>query len=166
MRLLATLEAGRQDVLDAVSNLSFEQASLRAVPGCWSIVECLEHVVIVEERYLDWLLNGTFIDARRDADKEMRLFTIMRSRLTRVEAPAVFLPQARFETLTDATAAFAATRDRTVALVRERGEAIYSIGAEHPYFGRVNGAELLELMDAHARRHAEQIRDIRELARV
>jgi hypothetical protein len=36
---------------------------------------------------------------------------------------------------------------------------LYSIGAKHPYFGNVNGVEIVRLIDGHASRHAEQIRE-------
>jgi hypothetical protein len=82
--------------------------------------------------------------------------------LTKVEAPDAVRPRGRFGTLDTALAEFQAVRDHSVQLVEERGDALYSIGAEHPYFGKVNGAELIQLIDGHARRHAEQIRETRE----
>jgi hypothetical protein len=80
--------------------------------------------------------------------------------LTKVEAPEVLRPRGRFATFDDALAAFQAIRDRNVGEVRERGKAIYSLGISHPRFGELNGGELVQLMDGHARRHADQIREL------
>ena len=159
MSLLSILEAGRLDFLDATAEISPEQGSARPAPGCWSVLECIEHVVIAEDRYLSWISNGTSIAPQRNQDRELRLFTTIRSRLTRVQAPEVLWPAGRFDSLTAALAEFKAVRDRSVQLVEERGESLYSIGARHPYFGDVNGVELIQLMDGHARRHADQIRE-------
>jgi hypothetical protein len=64
--------------------------------------------------------------------------------------------------LSDALAEFKATRNRSVQLIQERGADLYSVRANHPYFGDLNGAELIQLIDGHARRHADQIREICE----
>jgi uncharacterized protein YjbI with pentapeptide repeats len=157
--LVAILEAGRLDFLDAVRDITPEQASTRPAPECWSVLECIEHVVTVESRYLDWICGGTVIAPRRNAERELRLFMIVRSRLTKVETPDVFRPQGRFETLAAALAEFRTVRDRSVQVVQESGQWVYSIGAKHPYFGNLNGVELVHLIDGHARRHADQIRE-------
>ena len=159
MGLVSILEAGRRDFLGATREISPEQAPAKLTPGSWSVLECIEHVVTVEDRYLGWISSGTAVAPRRDAEKEIRLFTIIRSRLTKVEAPEVVRPLGRFKTLVAALAEFNAVRDRSVQVVQERGESIYSIGGKHPYFGNVNGAELVQLIDGHARRHADQIRE-------
>ncbi|MGC4050507.1 MAG: pentapeptide repeat-containing protein [Paludibaculum sp.] len=82
----------------------------------------------------------------------------MRNTLEKREAPAAVRPQSRFATLEEARAAFLKTRDQAIRQVEERGEALYALGVKHPFFGSVNGAELVQLMDGHARRHADQIR--------
>jgi hypothetical protein len=153
------LEQGRRDFLDATDGISQEQARARPTPGSWSVLECVEHVVIAEDRFLSWIANGLQIAPRPDSDKELRLFTTIRSRLTKFQAPEPVLPQGRCGTLEEAVGEFQAARDRSVRLVAECGEALYAIGAKHPYFGDVNGAELIQLIDGHARRHADQIRE-------
>jgi hypothetical protein len=162
MRLIAILEAGRRDFLDAAREISPEQACAKPTAKCWSVVECAEHVIAVEDRYLSWISSGREVAPRRDFEKEMRLFTTIRSRLTTVEAPAVVQPRGRFSTFAAALAEFQAVRDRSIQSAEERGDTLYSIVAAHPYFGEVNGAELMQLIDGHARRHADQIREIHE----
>jgi uncharacterized protein YjbI with pentapeptide repeats len=159
MSLIATLDDGRRDFLDATRNISEEQASAKPAPECWSALECIEHVVTVEDRYLGWISSGTAVAPQRNDEKEIRLFTTIRSRLTKVEAPEAVRPRGRFHSLAAALAEFNAVRDRSVQMVQGRGEALYSIGVKHPYFGNLNGAELVHLIDGHARRHADQIRE-------
>jgi len=163
MSLVTTLEDGRLDFLDAARDIVPERASARPAPGAWSALECIEHVVIVEGRYLGWLLNGVPISPKKDMDKEFRLFTLIRSRLTKMDAPEVIWPAGRFDSLATALAEFKATRDRSVQAVEERGDSIYAVSARHPFFGEMNGAELIHLMDGHARRHADQIREACEI---
>jgi hypothetical protein len=157
MDLTAILEAGRRDSLDATRNISPEQASAKPARECWSVLECIEQVV--EGRYLGWISNGAAIAPQRNPEKELRLFTIVRSRLTKVESPEAVRPRGRFVTLAIALAEFEAVRDRSVQVVQERGDALYSGGTTHPGFGNLNGAEMVQLIDGHARRHADQIRE-------
>jgi len=161
--LVAILEAGRRDFLDATRDISQEQSSSPPVLGIWSVLECIEHVVAVEGRYLDWISRGIPVTPHRDAEKELRLFTIIGSRLTKVEAPEAVRPRGRFKSLAAAVSGFQAVRDCSVQVVEERGEALYSIGVKHPYFGDLNAVELIQLIDGHARRHADQIREAGEM---
>ena len=149
MSLISILEAGRRDFLDAISS------NVKPRSG-WSVLECIEHVVAVEERHLEWISSAVDIVPARDAEKELRLFSIMRSRLTKVEAPESFLPSGRFATMEAAVTAFQSARDGMVQTVREHGEAIYALGVNHPYFGDINGGELVQLVDGHARSQAAQ----------
>jgi len=154
------LEAGRRDFLEATRGVSEEDALVRPQAGSWCVVECVEHVIRVEERYLGFMAEGTPITAQRDTRRELRLFTMIRSRLTPLEAPEVLRPQGRFDSLGAAMAEFQAVRDRSVQVAEKYGEGLCGIGGKHPRFGDLNGAEFMQLIDGHARRHAEQIREI------
>jgi hypothetical protein len=162
MSLITILEAGRRDFLEAAQSVPQGQASRKPAPQCWSVLECIEHVAVAEGRFLSWISSGTAIQPQRDTDKEIRLFNTIRSRATKIEAPEPVRPQGRFETLEAALAAFNEARDLSIQLVQDRGDSLYSIGANHPRFGNMNGAEVIHLIDGHARRHAEQIREICE----
>jgi uncharacterized protein YjbI with pentapeptide repeats len=162
MDLTSILEAGRRDFLEATLDIPGNQASAKTAGTGWSVLECIEHVVAVEERYLGWLADAAETAPPRDAAKELRLFTAIRNRLTKVEAPEAVRPRGRFDHLASARAAFEAVRNRSVQMVAGRGDALYSVGFRHPRFGHVNGAEAVQLIDGHARRHADQIREIRD----
>ncbi|MEO8100541.1 MAG: DinB family protein [Acidobacteriota bacterium] len=159
MSLTSTLEAGRRDFLEATADLTPQQASTKPSPNAWSVLECIEHVVTVEHRFLGWIANGAEITPQRNGDNELRLFTMIRNRETKVEAPEVVRPTGRFTNLSDALAEFNAARDRSVEVITSHGEKLYALGAKHPRFGDLNGAEVFHVIDGHARRHAEQIRE-------
>jgi hypothetical protein len=46
MNLVEALEAGRQDLLEAVANLNDGEAAAKPSPERWSVLECIEHVVM------------------------------------------------------------------------------------------------------------------------
>jgi hypothetical protein len=157
MRIAAILEAGRQDFLAACSGITDADAAKRLQASSWTVLEIIEHVTLVEERYLRWIEQGDTGAPPPDADKEMRIFMMIRNRDQQREAPDAMWPTGRFLAISEATAAFNEIRNRALAMA---GEALYSLAAEHPFFGRLNGAEWMQLIDGHARRHADQIRDL------
>ena len=49
------LERGREDFLAAVAGIPESQVTIRPDPARWSVLDCVEHVVTVEQRFLGWL---------------------------------------------------------------------------------------------------------------
>jgi DinB superfamily len=156
------LERSREEFLAAVAGLTEAQAKARPDPDRWSVLDCVEHVAFVEDRFFGWLEKAEKLDApRRDTEKEIRLMMMLPDRSVRVKAPEAVLPTGRFTTLEQALAQFNARRTRSVQFAEERSSDLYSLAAEHPRFGPVNGVELLIIAAGHSRRHAEQIRETR-----
>jgi uncharacterized damage-inducible protein DinB len=156
------LERGREEFLAAVAGLSDEQSTTRPDPARWSVLDCVEHVTIVEDRFLGWLHNAKKADAPRfDKEKEAGLLARVADRSSRANAPEAVVPAGRFSNLDQALQQFNANRDRSVQFARDRFDELYCLSAEHPRFGPVNGSELLMIITAHARRHAAQIQEVR-----
>lgn len=153
------LEAGRRSFLEAVAEVSPALANRRPNLGSWTVLEVIEHVVLVESRYLSWLAEGEGDAPPRDGDNEMRLFLMIRNREEKRQAPDAVWPSGRFKSLEEAVAAFHEVRDRALAMV---DDSLHTLAVKHPFFGRVNGGELMQLIDGHARRHAEQVQEIVE----
>jgi hypothetical protein len=162
-QIIQDLERSREDFKTAVDGLSEAGARIRPAPERWSVLECVEHVVTVEERFQGRLDAEARADAPRpDKEKEARLAMTVVDRTARAQAPEPAQPKGRFQTLIEAVEAFHAARDRSIQLAEERREQVYSVAWEHPRFGLLNGGELLVLIAGHARRHAAQIRETRE----
>ena len=155
------LESSRQDFLAAFESVSDERAAAKPDPARWSALECAEHVIIVEERFLGWLETAQRTDiAQPDAGKESGLFTRIQDRSTRVQAPESVHPTGRYRTVEEARALFNAIRDRSIQMAREQGAGLYLLNTDqHRRFGPMNGAELMHVIAGHSRRHAAQIRE-------
>jgi hypothetical protein len=159
--LATTLEDSRLEVAASVATLTDFDAK-RNPPSGWSALEVLEHLTIVEDRFLGRVAEGEqFETPQVDHEKEGKLTGMILDRSTRVQAPEAVQPTGKFKTLVEALAAFDAARERTQHVVRTRGDELYSVKVTHPRFGELNGVELLHLMSGHARRHADQIREAR-----
>src|SRR5438876_12296958 len=118
--ILSVLENSRQQFIAASEGVLEAQAKTAPAPGRWSVLDCVEHVTIVEERFLGWLENGRKLDAPRiDPQIEARLEARVRDRSTKVEAPEPVRPTGRFASLAEALEQFGATRARSMRFASE-----------------------------------------------
>lgn len=156
------LERCREEFLATAAGLSEEQAKTRPDPARWSVLDCVEHVTFVEERFLNMLNAAGKLDAPRiDKQREANLTARIPDRSTRINAPEAVVPTGRFATLEQALDQFKNNRARTIQFAQDRCDDLYLLDAEHARFGKVNGMEFLLIISNHARRHAAQIREVR-----
>ncbi len=164
--LIQALEGSREEFVTAAAGVSEEQAKLSPGEGRWSVLQCVEHIVTAEGRFLGWLENPENIPAPpEDKQKEAMLAERLPSRATKVQAPEGSQPKGRFTTLAEALNAFTSARQRSIQFAQEKGQGLYAIATKHPFFGPINGAELMVMIAGHSQRHAAQIREIKEQLR-
>ena len=162
MEHVKNLEASRDEFIAAASGLTEAQVKRQPEPGRWSVLECAEHIVITEGRFLSWLETASTEGApARDLDKEAQLAARVSSRTSKAQAPDPAKPVGRFAALSDALAEFQAVRARTIQFAAAKGDGLYALATQHPFFGPLNGAELVVLIAGHTRRHGAQIKEVR-----
>lgn len=160
--IVQVLENSRREFTEAAGGLTDGQAGLCPETGRWSVLECIEHVTIVEGRFLGWLEQAKHLPtATVDRDKEARMAALVTDRSRRAEAPEAVRPAGRFTHLSQALEEFNAARTRTVRFTEEHCGDLYSVEVVHPRFGAMNGAEFVRIIAGHAQRHAAQIREAR-----
>ena len=160
--IVEILENSRQELNAAAGGVAEGHARTHPQEGRWSILDCVEHVTAVEERFLSRLEEAHQLDSPHiDRQKEAELLVRVASRTNRGQAPEYSHPVGRFASLAQALEQFNATRSKTVQFAESRAAELYSLSAEHPRFGVLNGTEWLMLIAAHGRRHADQIREVR-----
>ena len=160
--VLQCLKDSRDEFLAAAEGFSEAQAMTSPAPGRWSVVECVEHVVVAETRFLGWLRNPIAEPPSPvDKEREAQIFTRVAARATAIQAPEPVRPSGRFATFPEALAEFEAIRTASIQFAETHSARLYSIAAKHPFLGVCNGTEAIVLIAAHSRRHAAQIREIR-----
>jgi uncharacterized damage-inducible protein DinB len=161
LTIVHLLESSREEVNAAARAIPEGHANARPAAGRWSVLECVEHIAAVEERLLGRLSGAERMETvRADAGREAKLAAMVTDRSVRAQAPDPVAPKGRFTSVAEALDQFNAARTRTVRFAEERGGELYQLAAEHPRFGSLNGMEMLVIIAGHARRHAEQIREI------
>ena len=160
--IVQNLERSREEFLAAVAGLSEAQARVHPGPERWSVLDCVEHVAVVEERFLGWLEKAEKLDTPRiDKEKEAGLMARIPDRSARAQSPEAALPNGRFTTLAQAIEQFNAGRANSIQFAQDRCDDLYSLASAHPRFGPMNGMEFLIIIAGHSRRHAAQIHEVR-----
>ncbi|MEQ1886039.1 MAG: DinB family protein [Bryobacteraceae bacterium] len=162
MDLIQALENSCNEFSSAASGLSFEQEKKRPAAGAWSILDCAEHVALVERRILHSLKTASESDVpAADAAKEAQLAAMVSSRERKVTAPEAVQPTGRYSTVAEALADFQAARAKVIAFAEQRGERLYEFAMKHPFFGVLNGAEMITVLIGHTARHRDQVQEIK-----
>jgi hypothetical protein len=159
--IVPALEETRDSLTAIVAIIPPDDALRRIDSGSWSILEVVEHLVIVERVSLLRLSSAKTVDPRpRDTARERELTARAQNRSVRISAPEPARPAGRFASADDALQAFLGARAQTIRFADEREAALTSIPINHPVFGPITGVEALILLAAHTRRHMAQIREI------
>ena len=158
--ILKSLEQGKAALHSALQGATEEMAARAPAPGSWSILGCVEHMVISEEYLFRQIIESAHADSplineRREAAIPVR--GLDRSR--RMESPPQAAPSGLFPTLSEAVERFMANRERTIKFVRGNTEDLRSRITSHPIMGTVNCHEMLQSIAVHCLRHVQQIQE-------
>ncbi|MDQ1474353.1 MAG: hypothetical protein QOJ99_5833 [Bryobacterales bacterium] len=162
-RLVAHLEMTESWLVDEVSHLSPAQLKFRAKPTSWTVLDCVEHLVLAEKQYWEAFQRAM---AQKPSKKESPSEDIDRlwygidrtQRTTTVESE---VPQARFTELAPALGQFRALR----ATILDYARTNQDDWRHHliPEWDR-DGYQWLLMISAHSQRHILQVREIRHEA--
>ena len=155
--LMATLNAGRGELLAAVEGMTDEQAAVKPAGGGWSALECVEHVAAAETLMYRRLKQSVAVEEELGREREAVLYARLAARGRKVEAPQLTHPKGRYATLGEAVGAFLDARAHTVKWLDKCDFDLRRRATEHPVLGPASAYELILIMAAHPARHARQI---------
>jgi hypothetical protein len=168
--ILRVLEEGMNALVDAVKNVDESAARQRPSVDSWSVLECVQHLVMTEVALMCRLREAEQSEvSREDRAREAKFQDLAMNRLRRIEAPAPVipkkvaeLPEMPSESLAGALQELHAVRRDTVRFVEHFDGDLRWWQARHPMiFKPVNCYEMLLLIALHPKRHAMQIAEIR-----
>jgi len=165
---LEGLQESRESFLSSLSGVSDAEAVWKPAEDRWSILECAEHVAAVEGGMLRLIGKGVPLDAAvpHDPSREENIRKNAANRSRPLAAPELAHPRGRFVALSDAVEQFTKRREESTRYVESCSDDLRRLAVLHPVFGEITCHECLWLLIGHPARHAEQIREIRALARV
>jgi hypothetical protein len=163
-RLLAESSQG---FLKAIEGLSPAQWTFKPAPDRWSIQECAEHIVSVEQvvlsRVISKALAGPREPLRRGEVKvtDSFLLAALPDRDHKVQAPEMLLPKGRLATREAVLAAFEACRKPLDVEVASSALDWRTRFGPHPLFGTLDLYQWVLLSAGHTARHTQQIDEVK-----
>jgi hypothetical protein len=168
-RAMSHLHATRKMVLDAVAGLSEAQWTFAPAPGRWSIAQCLEHIVLTEERLFaqvtEKILHTPAAPEKATAaqrEKDAQILERMMDRSQKAQAPEALLPPGAAKPA-ELVERFRRVRDRTIAFVNETDAPLRLHFAAGPG-GEYDAYQFLLIIAGHTGRHVQQIEEIKASA--
>jgi hypothetical protein len=148
----------------SLDGMSDADAAHKPGPNRWCALDCVEHLVISERALLARIAAAEPAEGLpEDPAREARATNAVASRSRRIEAPERAHPTGRFTTVAQALRQFETARHDTERFASEHAEDLARRTPMHPLLGALTGIEMILVIGAHTRRHAEQIRELRAL---
>jgi hypothetical protein len=163
-RLLAE---SHQGFLKAIAGLTPAQWAFKPAPDRWSIQECAEHIVIVEQvvqgLVISKALSGVREPLRRSEVKVTDAFILaaLPDRSHKAQAPEMLIPKGRLATQEAVLAAYEACRKPLEAEVASSSQDWRTRFGPHPLFGTLDLYQWILLSAGHTARHTQQIEEVK-----
>jgi hypothetical protein len=162
---LISLKQTEQDLLAAMANLSDEQLHFKLNAATWSVLECAEHIFVVEVGVLRMLQTETAptvaIGTETVINRE-KLGVFLENRNTKVAAPDFSAPKGRFKNLPEFLLAFENKRKELYSVL-EKINLTDGILIKHPLMGDMTKADWTYFIPRHTARHIAQINEIKAM---
>jgi len=163
--VLEHLAANRERVRRAVDGLSAGQREFRSAEDRWSVIDCLEHIVLVENHILKTIerVLETSPDPAKQADvrrKDRAVLELVPDRATRVKGPPSMLPQRRWPDFEESLRQFESTRERSIEFATKTQADLRNHFFPHPILGDLDCYQWLLLLATHSERHVRQMEEV------
>lgn len=148
------------------SSLNERQIHFKLTDNCWSVLECLEHIYLIDKAVLGALTGitneNTPDNTRTELFGEEKLEKLLvKGRSFKVPAPDFVKPRGKFGSLTDA-------KEHIEAITSKLIEHINSYPVEqdvrtykHPILGYMTPTDWIHFMVSHTERHMHQIEELK-----
>jgi uncharacterized damage-inducible protein DinB len=160
-RAATYLAETRENLVCSTRNLWRAQLQFKPAPDRWSVVECLEHIIVVEGLILS-NIEKTLQQAPASSKPAMSddeiLCTIV-NRTFRVKGPERLMPTGRWSH-DQLLSEFDAARKRTCDFVTSTKAPLREHGYPHPLFGQLDCYQWLLAIGGHGERHRAQAEEI------
>jgi hypothetical protein len=161
------LTESHQGFLKSIEGLTPAQWTFKPAPDRWSIQECAEHIVTVEQvvqrLVITKALAGPREPLRRSEVKVTDGFILaaLPDRSQKAQAPEMLVPKGRLATQTDVLAAYEACRKPFEAEVASSSLDWRTRFGPHPLFGTLDLYQWILMSAGHTARHTQQIEEVK-----
>jgi len=164
-RAIAELTASRQQFLDSVAGLSPAQWNFKPDEKTWSVAECAEHIAVSED-VIFGMISTKVMQSPVDPDKKSAvtddfILKAVVNRTQKFQAPEVLRPTHRFASPQEMIDHFKASRERTIAYVRDTPDDLRAHFGDHPVLKTLDAYQWILLLSSHSQRHTAQLNEVK-----
>lgn len=160
--LVRRLRQSRDRLFDSVGDVPEELCRVRPSESAWSVIDCVEHIVIAEKAWHIRLQGRQPAKEPIDRAKD-DLVNRVADRSEKRSAPDRAQPKDKYATLAEATQEFRTARGQTIDFAEHTAENFREFSVEHA-LGVFDIHQFLLLAAAHAECHAKQVQEIKASA--
>src|SRR6202049_827526 len=158
------LDETRDGVLAATKGLPKAKIKYKPAPDRWSVVETLEHIVLVEDSLLqnvtDKVMKSPPGAADRDTAKiDAMVLAMIPDRSHKAQAPEPVTPSGRWAPA-DTLDRFLKSRAKTIAFLESTPE-LRAHASDSPLGQQLDAYQWVLFMAAHSQRHTKQILEVK-----
>lgn len=164
--LINQLKESKENLLKAVAGLTDAQLEFKPAADRWSVIDCVEHITIVEKAMIDEEKKMVSEPANPERRKDMKMtddqiLQGVEDRSHKFKAPPFAQPKHSYASPADAINAFVTQRDQLIDYVTNTKDQLREHIADNPNIGTVDAYQLLLFDAAHAVRHTKQIEEVK-----
>lgn len=165
--LVQLLSQSYSDFMRSVAAIGEPQWFRKPEAGAWSIIEIVDHLVLVEREVLKTVQTRILDTPQSSPDaaearlKDAAIAERLISREEKRQAPEAFRPSGQFESGEQARDAFRAARGATIAYAQRTQDPLRSHRIPHRVFGPLDGYQWLLILGTHTARHVKQIEEVK-----
>jgi len=161
---LQHLHDSRRRLLETVSGLSPEQRSYKPTEDCWSVADCVEHIIVVEHFVLDSVdrILQSAPEPEKQAEaagKDQVIQQRVPARNIRVKGPEAVMPTGRWPEFATLLDQFEAARNRSIQFTSSTEADLRNHFFPHPFLGQFDCYQWLLFIGTHCERHVRQMEE-------
>ncbi|GEM_PF-139642 len=155
-----------QNILHATNGLTDEQLNFKPTPERWSVLECLEHIVITEPQLFEYEKAALEQPATPEKRSELKytdddIMTMMVDRSHKAKASAEMTPSGKYKNLQSALDDLQKQRKEILAYLENYSmEDLRNRVLEAP-FGSIDAYQFMLFIPGHASRHTLQMQEVK-----
>lgn len=164
--LISQLQETRDNLLKEVQGLSDAQLEYKTAPDRWSVIECVEHITLIEKA----IMEGEQQLVKQPANPEKRaeikttdeqIIKNVEDRSHKAKAPEFGIPKHAYSSDAEAIKNFTEQRNKLIEYVTNTNDDLRNHVMNHPVLGMIDAYQLLLLDAAHTNRHTQQLQEVK-----
>ena len=168
MTLQEKLKANTVSLFNSFTTLTPAQVEFKPSSTSWSVLECVEHIFLVDEaisKSISKVATEKIENDKTELLGEGKInHVLVNKREQKVQSPAFAVPMGRFKTIEEAKQNINATIDKIIHHIDTNKIEEETLTIKHPRLGEMTKMDWIHFLIHHTNRHILQIEDVKKLS--